>query len=93
MEDNTEFYPMTQTPLPDSSDASFSCTVIIYGTEAQQMELGYYDFEEGQWAHFGKNGFLLKCWCYIPNPRNFLNKVSWEAVPSKGYKANIFDNL
>lgn len=78
---------MSELPAPDESDASFSKTVIIYGDGLNFVDLGYFDFEEKQWSHFGKNIFLLKCWCYIPDPGE--NK-KWESIVPKGYKKYFF---
>lgn len=66
------FFPMTEKPVRDESDPSFSQTVIIYGDQKNVVELGYFDFEEDEWLHFGQNLFMLKCWCYIPNPDMFI---------------------
>jgi hypothetical protein len=76
---------MTEWPVADESDASFSKTVIIYGDKPDVVELGFYDFEQGQWSHFGNNSFLLKCWCYIPDPGAVRQNKDWEGIAPKGY--------
>jgi hypothetical protein len=76
---------MTEWPIADESDGSFSKTVIIYGERAEVVELGYYDFEQGQWSHFGQNTFLLKCWCYIPDPDIVIKDKNWQLFTPKGY--------
>jgi hypothetical protein len=91
MDNGTLFHPMTELPIADESDTTFSKTVIIYGERQDFVELGYYDFEEGAWSHFGKNTFLLKCWCYLPEPLGAIKNTQWEALPPKGYKANVFE--
>lgn len=79
---------MTELPVADESDAAFSKTVLIYGEKKHFVELGYYDFEEDTWSHFGKNNFLLKCWCYVPEPSEVVNR-EWEAFAPKGYKGTF----
>lgn len=79
------YYPMTEKPFADESDDSFSKTVIIYGEGQGYVELGYFDFEQGQWSHFGNNSFLLKCWCYIPEPGAVKENKEWQAVAPRGY--------
>jgi hypothetical protein len=85
--DTTIFYPMSERPSADESDESFSKTVIIYGEGKGVIELGYFDFEQGQWSHFGTTGFLLKCWCYIPEPGISKENKDWQAVAPKGYNS------
>jgi hypothetical protein len=76
---------MNEWPMADESDASFSKTVIIYGEKDGFIELGYFDFEQGQWSHFGNTGFLLKCWCYIPEPGKVKENKEWQAIAPRGY--------
>lgn len=90
MGDSILFYPMSELPVPDESDASFSKTVIIYGDDFNFIDLGYFDFEVEQWSHFGKNTFLLKCWCYIPTPSEIIREKNWEIIAPKGYKRYLF---
>ena len=82
---------MTEIPLPDDSDTSFSKTVMIYSNALTHVEFGYFDFEEQQWSHFSKTPFLLKCWCYIPSPKEFIKNKDWPTVALKGYKKNYFN--
>jgi len=89
MESNIIFYPMSELPARDESDSSFSKTVIIYNDKLNFVDLGYFDFEGKHWSHFGKNAFLLKCWCYIPMPLAIESK-KWEIVEPKGYKKRFF---
>jgi len=88
MEDNIRFYPMSELPVRDESDAGFSKTVIIYNDKLNFVDLGYFDFEEEKWSHFGENAFLLKCWCYVPKP--LIEDEKWEIVEPKGYKKRFF---
>ena len=88
MEDNMRFYSMSEFPVRDESDASFSETVIIYNDKLNFVDLGYFDFEEGRWFHFGENAFLLKCWCYIPKP--LVEDEKWEIITPKGYKNRFY---
>jgi hypothetical protein len=82
----TIFYPMSDRPVADESDNSFSKTVIVYGEVPGNVELGYFDFEQGQWSHFGNETFLLKHWCYIPEPETFKVNDEWQPVAPRGYK-------
>jgi hypothetical protein len=81
-----KFYPMSDKPAPDESDASFSRTVIVYNEKLIAVGLGYYDFEIGQWLHFSHSSFLLKCWCYIPAPDDVIKENKWEVIAPKGYQ-------
>lgn len=81
---------MSELPVRDESDASFSKTVIIYNSKFNIVNLGYFDFEEGEWAHFGDNTFLLKCWCYIPTPSEIIRDKEWEIIAPKGYQKRFF---
>jgi hypothetical protein len=83
------FYAMTEKPVRDESDRSFSKTVLIYGRQ-NFVELGYFDFEEGQWSHFGENLFLLECWCYLPDPTTFIGNTALETIKLKGYRKAYF---
>jgi len=87
--ENIKFYPMSQKPIPDESDASFSRTVIVFGSKSNETGLGYYDFEMKEWLHLGGNLFLLKCWCYLPVP-GFEEKNEWEAIAPRGYLKSFF---
>lgn len=90
MEGTTIFYPMTEIPAPDDSDKSFSKTVIIFGDKLNFIDLGYFDFEEQQWSHFGRNHYLLKCWCYIPDPAPIVYTKEWMLIEPKGYRKEFF---
>lgn len=74
---------MINMPQPDEGDPSFSKTVIIYSEDLETIVFGYFDFEQGQWTHFGKNEILLKCWCYVPTPDRIIQ--DWTALQPKGY--------
>jgi hypothetical protein len=87
---HVEFYPMSEVPECEENDPSFSKTVIIYGDKKDFIEFGYYDFEIKQWAHFGENISLLKCWCYIPDPDVLKKDTKWNAIKPKGYKSVFF---
>ena len=84
------FFPMSKKPQPDDTDADFSRTVLVFGEERRFVELGYYDFQEKQWAHFGEDSFLLKCWCYLPDPEAVINSAGWKVVKHSGYKESFF---
>jgi hypothetical protein len=82
--ENDVYYPMAIKPSPDEGDGSFSKTVIIFSDDLITCELGYFDFDQDQWYHFGQNDILLKCWCYIPFPLPYIYE-SWHALKPKGY--------
>jgi len=76
---------MHQMPVPDASDESFSKTVLVYGEAMNDVGLGYFDFEMREWLHLGENTFLLKCWCYLPNPKTVVKK-GWAVIAPKGFQ-------
>lgn len=80
---------MSQEPIPDAGDTTFSVTVIIYSENLESFELGYFDFEQNQWSHFGKNEIVLKCWCYIPIPE-YEQCKDWPTLQPKGYSKPLF---
>lgn len=84
-----KFYPMHEKPVPDESDNSFSKTVIIYGENMNDLGLGYFDFEMNEWLHLGENTFLLKCWCYVPDPLRAIKEKHWTVVAPKGYQKSF----
>lgn len=86
------FYPMSELPVPDKDDESFSETVLVYGNKRGFVELGYFDFEDESWYHFGSDSFLLKCWCYVPKPGQHL-LTDWSLVKHKDYKDNLADKI
>ena len=82
----TIFNPMSQKPIEDESDTTFSITVLIFNQYLKFVAPGYYDFEEQEWSHFGENSNLLKCWCYIPMPENNGDLDDWETIKPKSYR-------
>ncbi|WP_121667012.1 hypothetical protein [Mesonia aquimarina] len=83
------FHPMSEPPMPDKNDESFSETVLVYSENTEFIELGYFDFEDECWYHFGSDSFLLKCWCYIPNPVECLgDHQEWPLAKHKDYDEN-----
>lgn len=86
MKNEIVFYPMSEIPVHDESDTSFSKTVIVYDDKLNFSDMGYYDFERGEWSCFGEVWFLLKCWCYIPHVTDCENISRWETIKSKRIK-------
>lgn len=84
------FYPMSKIPERDDSDKSFSKTVIVFNDKLNLIDFGYFDYEEMQWSHFGKNEFLLRCWCYIPDPKKNDACRKWDTIKPKGFKEGLF---
>jgi hypothetical protein len=90
--ENIKFFPMSEYPLADESDNSFSKTVLVYTEGFKSTELGYYDFETCRWSHFGDDSFLLQCWCYIPSPAADVREKNWKVITPKGYKKALYNS-
>ncbi|PZD76809.1 hypothetical protein DNG35_10655 [Mesonia sp. K7] len=85
---------MSKKPERDQNDLSFSRTVLVYSEQFDFIELGYFDFEDDSWYHFGADSFLLKCWCYVPHPDpKHLNDREWPLIKHQGYQNDIVDEL
>lgn len=81
------FHSMSELPERDQADHSFSKTVLVYNKHLNITELGYFDFEDECWCHFGMDSFLLKCWCYLPDPTEWIREhPEWPVVKHRGYR-------
>ena len=64
----------------------FSVPVLVFDkSEHNFCEIGYYNFDTKEWSHFGENSMRLICWCYLPNPSEFIKNNRLEYVLHKGY--------
>jgi len=80
------FYKMQEYPrLVKGED--FSETVIVFNEDDYSYcELGYYDFKDKEWNIFSEMSIKLICWCYPPNPKEFLNGKNFSAETHIGYR-------
>jgi len=90
--DNTEmvFYSMRKYPKRETKYDRYSKTVLVFDSNQEIVELGYYDFYLKKWGHFGQTSLLLNCWSYVPDPSGFLEGKSWKPVKHLGYSDRIF---
>lgn len=83
-----KFYSMQEKPKVATNlygeSELFSVPVLVFESE-EFCEIGHYNFDTKEWSHFGDNSMQLICWCYIPNPKDFIknNKLKW--VKHTGY--------
>lgn len=71
-----KFFKMSKLPIKNDNDQSVSMIVLVYDKISNNEflnNLGYYDFEINEWNHFGRESMKLICWCYLPNPREFIS--------------------
>lgn len=83
-----EFYPMLELPEKSVDEPNFSKTVIVYdltGDDTIFSNHGYYNFQDLEWVHFGDDSMHLICWCYIPDPKEFIEKNDLEITLHKGF--------
>ena len=80
------FYHMGHFPDKEPGE-DFSKTVIIFSedTEDGYFDIGYYDFENSDWVIFGDMSFRMICWCYAPNPVEFLKGKNLKSAEHRGY--------
>ena len=65
----------------------FSVPVLVYDEDAPcYCEIGYYNFDSKEWAHFGQKSMRLICWCKIPNPTEFVKSNNLISVTHEGYR-------
>jgi len=83
------FYPMNKLPEISVDDSTFSRTVLVYDKTSNDHifeNLGYYDFESSEWVHFGDESMNLICWCYVPDPKEYINQKKLKTVIHRGYR-------
>ncbi len=86
---DTQFYPMSKRPEHSDDEYLFSKTVMVYdeGSDTDKFsELGYFDFENDEWIHFGDNSMKLICWCEIPDPADYIKNNNLKSVTHRGYR-------
>ncbi len=73
--------------FPEQVDGEkFSKTVLVFDeSEETFCDLGYYDYESKEWVLFGDMSIRLICWCYTPDPTNFLIGKNFKWEKHKGY--------
>ncbi len=88
---NMEFYKM-QTLPKQAKDLSgnledFSVPVLVFEkSEPDFCEIGHYNFDTKEWTHFGEISMKLICWCYMPNPSEFIKNNDLVHVLHEGYR-------
>ena len=81
-----EFFKMQDFPTQVEGE-TFSKTVLVYDEgENDFCELGYYDFVKEEWNVFGDMSMRLICWCYPPNPSEFINSQKLKHEIHNGYR-------
>ena len=85
-----EFYNMQTLPKRSydlvGNPEDFSVTVLVFSEdEPTHAELGFYNFDTEAWSHFGDFSMMLICWCYLPDPTEFLKDKDFVAIEHEGY--------
>lgn len=64
----------------------FSETVLIYDDRLDLWTLGWYNYDTKDWNHHMEESMEFVCWCYPPNPAEFISKNVLESVKCSGYR-------
>jgi hypothetical protein len=65
----------------------FSVPVLVFDkSDSNFCEIGHYNFDTKQWSHFGEISMKLICWCYLPDPSEFIKNNNLEYVLHEGYR-------
>ncbi|MDP3443094.1 MAG: hypothetical protein Q8T08_09580 [Ignavibacteria bacterium] len=72
-----EYFKMQQIPKRakrfNVDDEEFSVSVLVFNAEdPTHAEIGFYDFDTSKWSHLGDTEIEMICWCYMPDPTDFL---------------------
>jgi len=79
------FYSMQDLPKAHPNE-NHSLTVLIFDEEDHNyVELGFYDFEKKEWFVFGEISIKMICWCYAPNPKEFISNNNLKSEKHNGY--------
>lgn len=85
LKEKQTFFKMQHFPNQVEGE-TFSETVLIFDqTDNSFCDLGYYDFEKSEWVVFGDMSFKMICWCYTPNPSEFLKTKVFTSEKHRGY--------
>lgn len=85
MSENQIFFKMQHFPAKVKNE-EFSKTVLIFDEDDNEFaDLGYYDFEKSEWVVLGDMSFKMICWCYLPNPSEFLKTKNYKSDTHRGY--------
>jgi len=85
------FHPMWKKPKPSKDDETKSVTVLLYEINpvtkiTTDKDLGYFDFESGEWSVLGDFSMELYCWTDIPDPSEFVKYKDWKIVYHKEFR-------
>lgn len=81
----TKFFKMQHFPDKEKGE-EFSKTVLVFDEgDPNFCDLGYYDFEKSEWHILGDMSMKLICWCYIPDPTEFIKTKNFKSVTHHGY--------
>lgn len=85
LKENQPFCKMQH--FPDKvKNEEFSKTVLIFDENDNEFaDLGFYDFEKSEWVVLGDMSFKMICWCYLPNPSEFLKTKNYKSDTHRGY--------
>ena len=64
----TLFKPMTELP-PQVESEDFSEIVLVYDTDLDDCDLGFYNFDTQKWDVLGGFQMNLICWRHIEKPK------------------------
>lgn len=62
-------YPMNEFPTQVEGE-HFSKTVLVYDSDLEDLDLGFYNFDTQKWDVMGGFQMELICWSYIPTPHD-----------------------
>jgi len=77
--------PKVATDLKGNKEP-FSVPVLVFDKDTPTFcNIGHYNFDTETWNHFGEDSMLLICWCYIPDPTDFVRDTDLEFVLHDGF--------
>lgn len=80
-----EFFQMNEFPEKEDNE-TFSKTVLVFEEGDNSFcDFGYYDYKANEWNVLGGMSMKLICWCYPPNPAEFLKDKSYTHATHYGY--------
>jgi len=81
-----EFFPMSHRPPYSKDDPEYSEVVLVFDNEINHSDFGFFKFSDESWNVLGDDSLKLICWCFIPDPSEFLKDRSWESIKHFGYR-------